>query len=227
MNPIEKINDSSTLWNQVSLADYENHMSHETVAQLPLLSALTKKYLEKHQPQKPLFLGIAGGNGLEHVDATTVEHVVGIDVNEDYLQQTYLRFKNTLPQLKLIKCNIDETTETFIQSDFIWAALFLEYVDLKNCIQFMLNNLAEGGVIVVTIQSNNGNGAVSQSGIEGVNVLSGQFKRIDKEIVQSTMVDFGFHKSFEEENSLPNGKTFLTFTFHRRGKLADEQHTRE
>ena len=213
MNPIEKINDSSTLWNQVSLADYENHMSHETVAQLPLLSALTKKYLEKHQPQKPLFLGIAGGNGLEHVDATTVEHVVGIDINEDYLQQTYLRFKNTLPQLKLIKCNIDETTETFIQSDFIWAALFLEYVDLKNCIQFMLNNLSEKGLVIVTIQSNNGNGAVSQSGIEGVKVLNGQFKSINREIVLTAMNGFGFNLAEEESNELPNGKTFLTFTF--------------
>ena len=77
-------------------------MSHETVAQLPLLSALTKKYLEKYQLQKPLFLGIAGGNGLEHIDSISVQEVVRIDINEDYHQQTYLRFKDVLPQLKLL-----------------------------------------------------------------------------------------------------------------------------
>lgn len=186
-------------------------MSHETMAQLPLLSALTKKYLEKYQPPKPLFLGIAGGNGLDHIDSISVQEVVGIDINEDYHQQTYLRFKDVLPQLKLIKCNIDESTETFIYSDFIWAALFLEYVDLNNCIHFMLNNLAKKGVIFITIQSNNG--AVSEAGVEGVKLLSGQFKRIDKEIVMNAMVGSGLTIIDEEENILPNGKTFLTFIF--------------
>ena len=107
---------------------------------------------------------------------------------------------------------MDETNESFIQSDFIWAALFLEYVDLKNCIQFMLNNLSEKGLVIVTIQSNNGNEAVSQSGIEGVKVLSRQFKSIDREIVLKAFNDAGFSLQLEEVNELPNGKTFLTFT---------------
>ncbi|CAM4361025.1 class I SAM-dependent methyltransferase [Cytophagaceae bacterium 50C-KIRBA] len=219
MSKIEIINQSNTLWNQVSLDDYENHMKHSTVGQLKMLSGLTQKYLVKYHPKSPLFLGIAGGNGLEHIDSTSVQQVVGLDINEAYLQQTHIRFKDSLPQLKLIKCNIDETTETFLQSDFIWAALFLEYVELKNCIQFMLNNLAEKGVVIVTIQSNNGNGAVSESGIEGVKVLSGQFKRIDKEIIMTAMSGFGLHVANEEENILPNGKVFLTFAFQRNEAL--------
>ncbi len=213
MSKIEIKNQSKTIWNQVSLDDYENHMKHDSVGQLQLLNSLTKQYLSIHQPNNPLFLGIAGGNGLEHIDPKIVHQVVGIDINEEYLKQTEIRFKDTLPQLKLIKCNVDETNESFIQSDFIWAALFLEYVDLKNCIQFMLNNLSEKGLVIVTIQSNNGNGAVSQSGIEGVKVLNGQFKSINREIVLTAMNGFGFNLAEEESNELPNGKTFLTFTF--------------
>jgi hypothetical protein len=76
----------------------------------------------------------------------------------------------------------------------------------------MLNNLAEHGVVIVTIQSNNGNGAVSKSGIDGVKVLSGQFKSIDREIVLKAFKDAGFSLQLEEVNELPNGKTFLTFT---------------
>ena len=212
MSKIEIINQSNTIWNQVSLDDYENHMAHDSVGQLQLLNLLTKQYHSKHKPRNPLFLGIAGGNGLEHIDPTFVHQVVGIDINESYLKQTEIRFQDKFPQLKLIKCNVDETTECFIKSDFIWAALFLEYVDLTNCIRFMLNNLAEHGVVIVTIQSNNGNGAVSQSGIEGVKVLSGQFKSIDREIVLKAFNDAGFSLQAEEVNELPNGKTFLTFT---------------
>jgi hypothetical protein len=212
MSKIEIKNQSKTIWNQVSLDDYENHMKHDSVGQLQLLNSLTKQYLSVHKPRNPLFLGIAGGNGLEHIDPTLVHQVVGIDINEEYLKQTEIRFKDNLPQLRLIKCNMDETNESFIQSDFIWAALFLEYVDLKNCIQFMLNNLSEKGLVIVTIQSNNGNEAVSQSGIEGVKVLSRQFKSIDREIVLKAFNDAGFSLQLEEVNELPNGKTFLTFT---------------
>src|SRR5210317_816860 len=211
MSKIEIKNQSKTIWNQVSLGDYENHMKHDSVGQLQLLNSLTKQYLSVHKPRNPLFLGIAGGNGLEHIDPTLVHQVVGIDINEEYLKQTEIRFKDNLPQLRLIKCNMDETNESFIQSDFIWAALFLEYVDLKNCIQFMLNNLSEKGLVIVTIQSNNGNEAVSQSGIEGVKVLSRQFKSIDREIVLKAFNDAGFSLQLEEVNELPNGKTFLTF----------------
>ncbi len=213
MSKIEIINQSNTIWNQVSLDDYENHMKHDSVGQLQLLNLLTKQYLSVHKPRNPLFLGIAGGNGLEHIDPTFVNQVVGIDINEAYLKQTEIRFQVKLPQLKLIKCNVDETTECFIQSDFIWAALFLEYVDLTNCIRFMLNNITEHGVVIVTIQLNNGNGAVSQSGIEGVKVLSGQFKSIDREIVLKAFSDADFSLQLEEANTLPNGKTFLTFTY--------------
>lgn len=206
------INKSQTRWNQVSLEDYENHMKHDTVGQLQMLSSLTRKYLNQYKPGNLLLLGIAGGNGLEHINPRITHQVVGIDINEDYLQQTQHRFKDRLPDLKLIQCNVDETLESFIRADLIWAALFLEYVDLKNCVQFMLNNLSKQGVIIVTIQSNNGVGAVSESGIEGVKVLSGQFKRIDKDILMKGIAPFDLNIVDEEENVLPNGKSFLTYT---------------
>jgi len=50
------------VWNRIPLQDYELHMKHETVGQLHLLNTLTKKYLEKVNPEIVMILGIAGGN---------------------------------------------------------------------------------------------------------------------------------------------------------------------
>jgi len=57
-------------WIYLPLDDYEQHMQHKDVGQSQLLNYLTNKYLQKHNPENILFLGISGGNGLEHIDKT-------------------------------------------------------------------------------------------------------------------------------------------------------------
>ena len=213
MKTIETISQTKTQWNNVSLDDYEKHMQHQTVGQLQMLNSLTKKFLDIYQPKDLLILGVAGGNGLEHVNPLTTHEIIGIDINELYLEIVSTRFKGTLPQLKLIRCNLDETTQSFIKADFIWAALFLEYINLENCIEFLKNNLNPLGRVIITIQSNNGKGAVSDTGIEGVKILSEQFKKVDKTLLIEKMLVNNFMLISEEENFLPNGKSFSTIVF--------------
>src|ERR1700759_1353328 len=62
-------------WTEIPLTDYEQHMSDSSVGQLRLLNLLTKKYLTKIKPETCLFMGIAGGNGLEHVDNQVTKNV--------------------------------------------------------------------------------------------------------------------------------------------------------
>src|ERR1700749_2730818 len=101
---VVKIKNSTTMdktnaWNSIPLADYEQHMQHGSVAQAQLLNALTKKYLQKHHPESVLFLGISGGNGLEHIDINKTKTVYGIDVNQSYLDETKKRFGEKIGQL--------------------------------------------------------------------------------------------------------------------------------
>jgi hypothetical protein len=69
---------SSNPWLQIPLEDYERHMSHHQVGQSTLLNALTKKYMDSIKPQSVIFVGIAGGNGLEHIDNKITQNVYGI-----------------------------------------------------------------------------------------------------------------------------------------------------
>jgi len=94
------------VWNTIPLEDYELHMQHESVGQLHLLNNLTKKYLGKLSPEKVIFLGIAGGNGLEHIDTNVTSQVIGIDINQNYLDETEKRFKFQISNLKLFNIDI-------------------------------------------------------------------------------------------------------------------------
>lgn len=55
------------------------------VQQLGVLSNLFKKALLSYLPSSIGVLGVAGGNGFEHIDETVTQRVVGIDINEEYL----------------------------------------------------------------------------------------------------------------------------------------------
>ncbi len=74
-------------WLNIPLEDYERHMSHHLVGQVLLLNSLTKKYLDEIKPETAVFLGIAGGNGLEHIDNNITRTVLALISIRNILMQ--------------------------------------------------------------------------------------------------------------------------------------------
>ncbi len=196
-------------WNNIPLNDYEQHMQHKDVAQAQLLNSLIGKYLQKYRPQNILYLGISGGNGLEHIDTSKVKRVCGIDINQSYLDVTKKRFGDKIKHLELVNTDIGTSTKSFIKADFIWAALIFEYVEIVEAFRFIENNIDESANLIVTIQSNNGAGSVSQTGIETVKFLKDIFKIVNRKELQSQASKFGFELIGWEEYILPNDKSFI------------------
>src|SRR5580765_708229 len=97
-------------WTQIPIADYEQHMSDPSVGQLNMLNSLTKNYLLKIKPATCLFIGIAGGNGLEHIDNDISKKVIGIDINQEYLDLTFERHHNRIPSLQLLNLDLTQST---------------------------------------------------------------------------------------------------------------------
>lgn len=71
----------SNPWEKVSLKDYENHMKLSTVHKLQELNEIMKSQIYKYKVKTVAILGIAGGNGLEHIDISKIDKVYGIDIN--------------------------------------------------------------------------------------------------------------------------------------------------
>ena len=200
-------------WIEIPLEDYENHMSHSSVGQLQVLNSLTQKYLNIIQPKTCVFLGIAGGNGLEYIDNKVTKKVIGIDINQDYLNTTSERYSDKIDVLDLINLDIIENTEAICEADFIWAALVLEYTGVEKALEFVKNNLQIGGHLIVSIQSNNGVQYVSQTAIESVKKVGNIFQLIDSEILLTKAEEMGLKLIDNEDFVFPNGKSLKTFHF--------------
>ena len=202
-------------WDQIPLADYEAHMSNEQVGQLRLLSQLTETYLDLLRPGSAIFLGIAGGNGLEHIDNAITRSVIGIDISQNYLAEVFRRYGDRIPGLRLLKLDVSRTPDTIIRGDMIWAGLVLEYIGIDATLTFARNNLRPGGNLVATIQSNNGITAVSPTGVTSVQRAAGICQTVEEDELTRRFLDGGFTRKGREENFLPNGKSFKTFVFSR------------
>ena len=79
-------------WEEISLTDYENHMRLDSVMQLQAMNEMMKGQFETYSVSSVMILGIAGGNGLEHIAKNKFERVYGVDVNSDYLQEVNRRY---------------------------------------------------------------------------------------------------------------------------------------
>ena len=62
-------------WKNIALNDYENHMRLENVYQLQTMNEMMKEQFCAHPAQSVIILGVAGGNGLEHIDPTQFRFV--------------------------------------------------------------------------------------------------------------------------------------------------------
>ncbi len=62
------------------------------------MNEIMKEQFESYDTETAMVLGVAGGNGLEHIDSTKYRKVFGADINKEYLTKVSERFisdKNT------------------------------------------------------------------------------------------------------------------------------------
>lgn len=121
-----------------------------------------------------------------------------------------------IKHLDLVNTDIGSSNASYIKADFVWAALILEYVNIENFFEFITDNTELNFKLIVTIQSNNGVQSVSKTGVESIKSVSGIFKIVDKDDLQTKAGMFGFECAGWEENFLPNGKSLLTYEFSKK-----------
>ncbi len=207
--------ENTSIWSQIPLEDYEQHMAHKDVGQAQLLNVLTEKYLQRHRPKDILFIGVSGGNGLEHIDPSYVNSVVGIDINPTYIEASINRFATKIPQLKLVSSDLTEDPHTHLRAEFIWAALIFEYIDVEKAFAFINRNAAQSAILIITLQVDNGIKSVSQTGISSIQAVGQIFTYVDEGELKKIAARSGFELVASEENMFQNGKSFITHEFIR------------
>lgn len=72
-------------WEEISLVDYESHMKLDFVIQSQTMNEMMKEQFYSYPISSIMILGIAGGNGLEHIRSNSFKRVYGVDINSLYL----------------------------------------------------------------------------------------------------------------------------------------------
>jgi hypothetical protein len=91
-------------WEEIPLDAYESHMKLDSVMQLQAMNEMMKGQFDTYPASSIMILGIAGGNGLEHIQKDKFERVYGVDINSSYLYAVSQRYPELNGLLHIFMC---------------------------------------------------------------------------------------------------------------------------
>lgn len=201
-------------WEEVSLTDYENHMKLDSVMQLQAMNEMMKGQFETYSISSVMILGIAGGNGLEHIPQGKLKRVYGVDVNSSYLKEVVHRYPNLDGLLECLCIDLINEPDKLPKADMIIANLLVEYIGYE-CFQKAIRQVSPKYVSCI-IQINVEDNWVSDSpylhvfdGLEPVH------HQMDQHTLGKAMLQIGYHEIKNIEYMLPNGKKLVQIDFER------------
>jgi threonine dehydrogenase-like Zn-dependent dehydrogenase len=195
-------------WLHVPLADYEGHMTAAGVEQLAPLAGLFRQALARTNPESVAILGIAGGNGLEHIDPATTTRTVGIDINPAYLEVVAQRHPN-LHALELHHHDLAEKPIDIPPVDLVHAALVFEHAGTGQCLENAIRLLSPKAHLSVVLQlPSESQTGVAPTPYASLQSLKETFQHIDPAWLVQTLATRGLHLKSETRHPLPSGKAF-------------------
>lgn len=201
-------------WRQIDLDLYERHMSDPRVGQLQRLREITGEQLATYPSRVIGVLGVAGGNGLDLVDAETTDAVYGYDINPDYLAVCGSRYRDDFgDRLHLVETRIGRGL-TIERVGLLIANLVVEYIGLDEFAAFAAANVPSIGVLSCVVQRNDAEAFVSSTDYApSFDALASVSSDIDPDTLTSAMSDAGFVALGRWEYPLPNDKTLVRQDF--------------
>ena len=200
-------------WEEIRLEDYENHMRLESVFQLQAMNAMMRAQFAACAAKTVMILGVAGGNGLEHIDPGAWERVYGVDINRDYLTACKERYPGLGTVLETICADLTAQPE-LPHAELLIANLLVEYIGYEHFRQAV--SRVEPHYVSCGIQINTDASFVSASpylhvfdGLEQVH------RQMEEAALQDCMTEVGYRMCLREEHPLPNGKKLVRLDFIR------------
>lgn len=179
-------------WEEIPLTDYENHMKLDSVMQLQAMNDMMKLQFYSYPVSSVMILGIAGGNGLEHIQKDTFKNVYGIDINPSYLQEVKHRYSNLDGLLECLCINLIEETDQLPKADMVIANLLIEYIGYA-CFQKAIQQVHPKYVSCI-IQINMEDTWVSDSPYLHVfDGLDQVHHQIDEQALKHAMLEIDYH----------------------------------
>lgn len=198
----------SNPWLSVPLFEYEQHMSSAEVQQLGALSELFADAMGRCHPSSVAVLGIAGGNGLDHIDSRITARVVGLDINPQYLDAVRERY-SYLADLELHCLDLSAQDVELEPVQLVHAALIFEHAGTNRCLENAISMTIPGGNLSVVLQLPTETGeTVSTTQFSSIQYLKSQFSLIRSAWLCELLAGRGFMLIYQTTLALPAGKGF-------------------
>lgn len=203
----------SNPWEEISLSDYENHMSLDSVKQLQAMNSIMKKQFTEYPVKTAMVLGIAGGNGLEHVRSSKLEKVYGIDINEDYLKAVKERYKDLEGTLECLKADLINEADKLPSAELVIANLLIEYIGYEafgNAIKKIGPKYVS---CVIQINTDEAQWVSDSPYLHAFDRLDEVHCQLEENTLITSMKRIGYSKILDEKDLLPNGKALQRIDF--------------
>lgn len=199
-------------WENIDLDVYEKHMSLEEVSQLQALNQRMKVQLSDKAYSTVMILGIAGGNGLEHVSREQYTSIYGVDINGEYLKQCEIRYPMLKDCFHPVQVDLMQEEISLPHVEYVIANLVVEYIGYEH-FQHAIAAVAPEKVSCV-IQVNGDQGFVSSSPyLHAFDELEQVHVPMEESVLIQTMENIGYCKTEEQVQGLPNGKKLVQMDF--------------
>ena len=204
----------SNPWEEIDLNDYESHMSLDSVYQLQILNEMMKEQFYSYDIKTIMVLGVAGGNGLEHIRRKCFEKVYGVDVNTNFLAECRKRYTKLEDVFEAICVDLLSENLKLPCAELLIANLLIEYIGYE-CFQRIVK-LVKPQYVSCIIQINTGASFVSDSPyIHAFDNLEEVHHQMEEALLINSMEAIGYQTEKSEERALPNGKKFIRLDFVR------------
>ncbi|EJN39656.1 methyltransferase family protein [Pseudomonas sp. GM84] len=196
-------------WLTIPLSDYEGHMALPEVGQAEMLAGELKTLLSIHSPRSVALIGCAGGNGFVQAAEARLTRLVGIDINESYIEDSRRRYADIIPGLELHCADIAGDVPKMEAVDFVYAALIFEYVDVTAALRNIAMLCRPNGLLAVLLQlPKQGAEAVTPSPFTSLKELGSIMRLVPPGKFNESAVHQGFSCMAQKTISLQSGKQF-------------------
>ena len=202
-------------WKEISLDDYEKHMSLDSVKQLQAMNAIMKEQFSAYPVDTATVLGIAGGNGLEHVSPDKYRKVFGVDINADYLRAVAQRYTELSGVLECLHIDLINETEKLPQAQFLIANLLIEYIGYEAFQRAVLQTAPEYVSCVIQINTDEEQWVSESPYLHAFDRLDEVHHQMEESALTAAMNEIGYSLILQESCLLPNGKALVRLDYRK------------
>ena len=200
-------------WETISLSDYENHMSLDSVGQLQTMDSLMKQQFEAYPVQSAMVLGVAGGNGLGHVSRDKFTKVYGVDINADYLKETQRRYPQLDGVLECVQLDLISECEKLPNAQLVIANLLIEYIGYEAFKKALLQISPKFVSCVIQINTDTKNWVSDSPYLHAFDRLDEVHHQMEEKALENALGEIGYRRILRSCEDLPNGKALVRLDF--------------